>query len=181
MAVNDLLRKERKDFFFIFSLQNSQHTTSGTSPSTTDGEFSSSLLSSPFNGVSSSTSDLDRAHRQHQNVSSSTVSALTTLTRKSPRRPPTKNVSFQPSHPISTDLFEKSSSTFGTLPKSTKRDMNSRADFPTVQTILNPQPPPLLNGILLLDKMLAKSTEEKRNGWHTTNVTSHYQTRASVV
>jgi hypothetical protein len=75
-------------------------------------------------------------------------------------------------------------------------------DFPTLQTILNPscksiqpklpQPPPLLNGIFLLDKMLNKSSlsnDEKthtlsssstsNSGWY--NVTSNYQTRASIV
>lgn len=78
--------------------------------------------------------------------------------------------------------------------------------FPTLQTILNqsikdiqaklPQPPPLLNGILLLDKMLNKSSgttnDDKNhtisssssppvtnNGWY--NVTSNYQTKASIV
>ena len=201
---------------------------SGNSSSTTDGEFSSSLLSGP-----SSTTDL-------KNIPSSTVSALTTLTRKSSRRYPTKNVSFEPTLINSTNhlfddlLFPSSSScyhettpsTFSTLPKQTKRDLstsssitkgpnqlvltdlprNQSNDFPTLQTVLHqsssssskdnqskfPQPPPLLNGILLLDQMLTNSTgsnDERtqtvsssttsNSGWY--NVTSNYQTRASVV
>ncbi len=74
--------------------------------------------------------------------------------------------------------------------------------FPTLQTVLNqsskdsqtkfPQPPPLLNGILLLDQMLTNSTgsndertqtlsssNTSNSGWY--NVTSNYQTRASIV
>ena len=77
-----------------------------------------------------------------------------------------------------------------------------RNHFPTLQTVLNqsskdsqtkfPQPPPLLNGILLLDQMLTNSTgsnDERtqtlsssttsNSGWY--NVTSNYQTRASIV
>ncbi|CAF4591513.1 unnamed protein product, partial [Rotaria magnacalcarata] len=74
------------------------------------------------------------------------------------------------------------SSTFSTLPKQTKYDasLNENApvltdlprsqsnNFPTLQTMLDqsvkdgqtqlPQPPPLLNGILLLDKMLKNSS-----------------------
>jgi hypothetical protein len=159
------------------------------------------------------------------------------LTRKSSRRYPTKNVSFQPTLINSTNhlfddlLFPQSSScyyettpsTFSTLPKQTKRDLssslsinkgsnqliltdlprNQSTDFPTLQTVLHqssskdnqskfPQPPPLLNGILLLDQMLTNSTGSNdqrtqtvsssttsNSGWY--NVTSNYQTRASVV
>lgn len=153
-------------------------------PSTTDGEYSSSLLSCPYNGLSSSTSDLDRLHNHHHtNPSSLTVS---TLTRKSIRRPSTKNVSFQPTiinptNNIFNDLFQNTSSTFNTLSKEIKCDTS---DFPTLQTILYqstklPQPPPLLNGILLLDQMLTKSTDEKNS----TVITNHdwYTTRASIV
>ncbi|CAF1326528.1 unnamed protein product [Adineta ricciae] len=193
---------------------------SGNSPSTTDGEFSSSLLSCPYNGASSSsTSDLDRSHNHHQQQStSSTVSALTTLTRKS-----AKNVSFQPPSVIPaqntyTDLLQKQTSTFSTLPKQTTREIIisnhnssllpelSRTEsngFPTLQTILNqsakdhqtklPQPPPLLNGIILIDEMLTKSSisnsdknhivspasSTNNRGWY--NMTSDYQTRASIV
>ncbi|UJR09245.1 hypothetical protein I4U23_013491 [Adineta vaga] len=198
---------------------------SGNSPSTTDGEFSSSLLSCPYNGTSSSTSDLDRSHNHHQqHLTSSTVSALTTLTRKSNPRQLVKNVSFQPAliSPIDdtyTDLLQKQTSTFSTLPKPMKRDMiitnNSSSvlpelsriesnGFPTLQTMLNqpmkehqtklPQPPPLLNGIILIDEMLTKSSisnNEKNHiatsssssinnrGWY--SVTSDYHTRASIV
>lgn len=80
---------------------------------------------------------------------------------------------------------------------------NRSANFPTLQTVLNqslktnsqtklPQPPPLLNGILLLDQMLTNSTSStdertqtlssstvSNSGWY--NVTSNYQTRASIV
>lgn len=49
-----------------------------------------------------------------------------------------------------------------------------------------PQPAPLLNGILLLDKILAKNNEEQtsstttsHSGWY--NVPSDFQTRSSVV
>ena len=125
-----------------------------------------------------------------------------------------------PTNNIFNDLFQNTSSTFSTLPKQNKRDMsitinnsksppiqtdlsqNQSNDFPTLQTILNqsmkdsqtklPQPPPLLNGILLLDKMLTKSSISNNNknntvtssstnndGWY--NVTSNYQTRASIV
>ena len=79
---------------------------------------------------------------------------------------------------------------------------NRPNDFPTLQTIVNQspkdnqtkflQPPPLLNGILLLDQMLTTSTtsnDEKtqtlssstasNSGWY--NVSSNYQTKASVV
>ncbi|CAF3469268.1 unnamed protein product [Rotaria socialis] len=192
---------------------------SGQSPSTTDVEFSSSMLSCPFNGISSSsTSDLDRPHSRHHNPHSSAISALTTLTRKSARRQQTKNVSFQrpTTNHMFNDLFQNTSSTFSTLPKQTKYDasLNENApvltdlprsqsnNFPTLQTMLDqstkdsqtqlPQPPPLLNGILLLDKMLKNSSmsnDDKKhtiptssgtnNGWY--NVTSNYQTRASIV
>ncbi|CAF2030949.1 unnamed protein product [Rotaria magnacalcarata] len=192
---------------------------SGHSPSTTDVEFSSSVRSCPFNGISSSsTSHLDRPHSRHHNPHSSAISALTTLTRKSTRRQQTKNVSFQRSttNHMFNDLFQNTSSTFSTLPKQTKYDasLNENApvltdlprsqsnNFPTLQTMLDqsvkdgqtqlPQPPPLLNGILLLDKMLKNSSmpnDDKRhtistssgtnNGWYT--VTSNYQTRASIV
>lgn len=183
--------------FFFFFKKNSQPL-SGTSPSTTDGEFSSSLLSCPYNGLSSSTSDLDRLHNHPNPSSSSTVSGLITLTRKSNRRQPTKNVSFQPAlinptNNIFNDLFQNTSSTFSTLPKLIQRDLpqTQSNDFPTLQTILHqstklPQPPPLLNGILLLDQMLTKSpisTDDKNptvmteNEWY--NVT--YHTRASIV
>lgn len=72
-------------------------------------------------------------------------------------------------------------------------------NFPTLQTMLNqstklpqPQPPPLLNGILFLDKMLTKSSVSNGNKTHTVtspstnnggwyNNTSNYQTRASIV
>jgi hypothetical protein len=161
---------------------------------------------------------------------SSTVSALTTLTRKSTRRQQTKNVSFEPklinqTNNLFDDLFQNNSlcyhentpSTFSTLPKSTKHDqllsLNKGQNqpiltdlpqnhFPTLQTVLNqsskdsqtkfPQPPPLLNGILLLDQMLTNSTgsndertqtlsssNTSNSGWY--NVTSNYQTRASIV
>ena len=135
---------------------------------------------------------------------SSTVSALTTLTRKSARRSSNKNVSFEPTfvdspHDIFDDLFqttntsyyhEPTPSTFCTLPKSNKRDTNKNADFPTLQTVMNqsqfPQPPPLLNGILLLDQMLTNdertqtsSTATSNSGWY--NITSNYQTKASIV
>lgn len=180
-------------FFFCFVFKNSQ-AQSGNSPSITDGEFSSSFLSGPYNGISSSTSDLDRSHnQQHQNLSSSTVSALTTLTRKStPKRQSTKNVSFQPSQPLSinstntnnifNDLFSNTSSTFSTLPKQLKHDIIIPIKNANSSTTL-PQPPPLLNGIILLDKMLTKTSEEKsstnNNNWY--NITSNYQTRASIV
>ncbi|CAF4039206.1 unnamed protein product [Rotaria sp. Silwood2] len=230
------------DYTIITKQRKNSQIPSGNSPSTTDAEFSSSLLSCPFNGTSSSsTSDLDRSHNNnnnnnnnnnhhhHQNLPSSTVSALTTLTRKSTRRQPTKNVSFQPTlinptNNVFNDLFQNTSSTFSTLPKQIKHDIlikninqnspiltdlprTQSNDFPTLQTILNqstkdiqtklpqPQPPPLLNGILLLDKMLTKSSitnnEKKKHsispssssisnsGWY--NVTSNYQTRASIV
>lgn len=186
------------------SFQNSQPL-SATSPSTTDGEFSSSLLSCPFNGPSSSsTSDLDRSHHpaNASSSSSSALSALTTLTRKSPRRFPMKNVSFHPptinpTNTIFNDLFQNTTSTFSTLPKPIKRDLPNNSqhpsqsnDFPTLQTILQsstklPQPPPLLNGILLLDQMLTRSSidDEQKNDstdqWY--NVTCNYQTRASIV
>jgi hypothetical protein len=83
------------------------------------------------------------------------------------------------------------------LPVRTDLSRTQSNDFPTLQTILNqsnkdiqtklPQPPPLLNGILLLDKMLTKndknhtvsSSSTSNNGWY--NVTSNYQTRASIV
>jgi len=116
---------------------------------------------------------------------------------------------------------ENTPSTFSTLPKQTKRDLSSSSiskkynqpilsdlprhyqnGFPTLQTVLNPslkdnqtklpQPPPLLNGIRLLDQMLTNSTVSNNertqtlspsttsnSGWY--NVTSNYQTRASVV
>jgi hypothetical protein len=195
------------------------------SPSTTDGEFSSSLLSCPYNGISSSTSDLDRSHNHHQQnpPPSSTVSALTTLTRKSVRRHQMKNVSFQPplinsTNNTYTDLFQNTTSTFSTLPKQNKRDISiknknqtspiltdlpqTESDgFPTLQTMLNqsikdsqtklPQPPPLLNGILLLDKMLTKSSiSHNENNYivssSTTNsewydIACDYRTRASIV
>ncbi|CAF3462335.1 unnamed protein product [Rotaria sp. Silwood1] len=229
------------DYTIITKQRKNSQIPCANSPSTTDAEFSSSLLSCPFNGTSSSsTSDLDRSHNNnnnnnhhhhhnHQNLPSSTVSALTTLTRKSTRRQQTKNVSFQatltnPTNNVFNDLFQNTSSTFSTLPKQTKHDISianinqnspiltdlprtQSNDFPTLQTILNPsikdiqtklpqpQPPPLLNGILLLDKMLAKSSitnnNEKKHtispssstisnsGWY--NVTSNYQTRASIV
>ncbi|CAF3331601.1 unnamed protein product, partial [Rotaria sp. Silwood2] len=205
---------------------------SGNSFSTTDGEFSSSLLSCPFNGISSSSTDLNSSYKNHP---SSTVTALATLTRKSSRRHQTKNVSFEPTlinptNNLFDDLFqpnlncfnENIPSTFSTLPKSTKHDLSSLSsinkqqhqpslndlprnrsnNFPTLQTVLNqslrnsqtklPQPPPLLNGILLLDQMLANSTSSNdertqalssstasNSGWY--NVTSNYQTRASIV
>ncbi len=135
------------------------------------------------------------------------------MTRKSTRRQPTKNVSFQPplinpTNNIFNDLFQNTSSTFSTLPKQTKRQPSitnnnptvlprtQSNDFPTLQTILYqstklPQPPPLLNGILLLDKMLTESSisnddknptvssSTNNSGWY--NVTSNYQTRASIV
>ncbi|CAF5012519.1 unnamed protein product, partial [Rotaria magnacalcarata] len=110
-----------------------------------------------------------------------------------------------------TSFHENTSSTFGTLPKPIKHDLstlslnkqqNRSNNFPTLQTVLNqslvnsqaklPQPPPLLNGILLLDQMLTGSTTSNdertqtlssstasNSGWY--NVTSNYQTRASVV
>lgn len=72
---------------------------------------------------------------------------------------------------------------------------NQSNDFPTLQTVLQqnnpfPQPPPLLNGILLLDQMLANNsssglsnertqTTSNHGGWY--NLTSNYQTKASVV
>jgi hypothetical protein len=98
-----------------------------------------------------------------------------------------KNVSFQPppvnnpTNNIFNDLFRNTSSTFSTLSKDIKRDTQ---DFPTLQTILHrtnklPQPPPLLDGILLLDQMLNKSTDEKNSTVITTN--DWYTTRASVV
>jgi hypothetical protein len=196
------------------------------SPSTTDGEFSSSLLSCPYNGISSSTSDLDRSHNHHQQQNpppSSTVSALTTLTRKSVRRHQMKNVSFQPPLINSTnntysDLLQNTTSTFSTLPKQNKRDISitnknqtspiltdlpqTESDgFPTLQTILNqsikdsqtklPQPPPLLNGILLLDKMLTESSMSHNENnyivsssitnseWY--DIACDYRTRASIV
>lgn len=195
------------------------------SPSTTDGEFSSSLLSCPYNGISSSTSDLDRSHNHHQQnpPPSSTVSALTTLTRKSVRRHQMKNVSFQPPLINSTnntysDLLQNTTSTFSTLPKQNKRDISitnknqtspiltdlpqTESDgFPTLQTILNqsikdsqtklPQPPPLLNGILLLDKMLTESSMSHNENnyivsssitnseWY--DIACDYRTRASIV
>jgi len=197
------------------------------SPSTTDGEFSSSLLSCPYNGTSSSTSDLDRSHNHHQQQNpppSSTVSALTTLTRKSVRRHQMKNVSFQPPLINSTnkntysDLLQNTTSTFSTLPKQNKRDISitnknptspiltdlpqTESDgFPTLQTILNqsikdsqtklPQPPPLLNGILLLDKMLTESSMSHNENnyivsssitnseWY--DIACDYRTRASIV
>ncbi|CAF1035712.1 unnamed protein product [Rotaria sordida] len=222
------------DYNIITKQRKNSQIPSGNSPSIMDAEFSSSLLSSPFNGTSSSsTSDLDRSHsnnnNNHQNLPSSTVSALTTLTRKSTRRQQTKNVSFQttsinPTNNVFNDLFQNTSSTFGTLPKQIKHDIsitninqnlpiltnlpqNQSNNFPTLQTILNqatkdiqtklqqPQPPPLLNGIILLDKMLTKSSitnDEKKHkispsssssisnsGWY--NVTSNCQTRASIV
>jgi hypothetical protein len=185
-----------------------------------------------LNGISSSINDLNSLHKHPP---SSTVSALTTLTRKSTRRQQTKNVSFEPTlinptthlfddlfQPNSSCYHENSPSTFSTLPKLTKRDLSSSLsitkgptspilsdlprnrlnDFPTLQTVLNqpskdsqtrfPQPPPLLNGILLLDQMLTNSSgsnhertqtlsssNASNNGWY--NVTSNYQTRASIV
>ena len=155
---------------------------------------------------SSSTSDLDRSH--YPPNPSSAVSALTTLTRKSPRHFPMKNVSFQPAsinptNNIFNDLFQNTSSTFSTLPKLSKRDLSIGSDhltqsndFPTLQTILQssrklPQPPPLLNGILLLDQMLTRSSIDGQNSSNSTvsgkmndqwyNVTCNYQTRASIV
>lgn len=183
--------------------KNSQHP-SGTSTSTTDGDFSSSLLSCPATNILSSSSIPDINSKSHQ--PSSTVSALTTLTRKSTRRSSNKNVSFEPTlmnshHDLFDDLFQNTNtsfyhettpSTFCTLPKSNKRDMNlpqstgKNADFPTLQTVLNqnqfPQPPPLLNGILLLDQMLTndeRTQTTNNSGWY--NVTSNYQTKASIV
>lgn len=116
----------------------------------------------------------------------------------------------------STCYHENTPSTFSTLPKSNKRDpkpslsngnqgsnqlilpdlpRNQSNDFPTLQTVLHqsqyPQPPPLLNGILLLDQMLTNSTNLSKertqtvspltsnSGWY--NLTSNYQTKASVV
>lgn len=115
-----------------------------------------------------------------------------------------KNVSFQPpainpttnNHHLFNDLFQNTTSTFSTLPKLTKRDPTQSNDFPTLQTILQsstklPQPPPLLNGILLLDQMLTRSSvedEQKKDStvpskmteqWY--NATCNYQTRASIV
>lgn len=165
-------------------------------------------------------------HSSQKNPPSSTVSALTTLTRKSTRRTnhPIKNVSFEPTLHLFDDYFpstpscyhENTPSTFSTLPKSNKRDpkpssinvnqgsnqlilpdlpRNQSNDFPTLQTVLHqnqfPQPPPLLNGILLLDQMLTNSTNlsdertqtvsspTSNTGWY--NLTSNYQTKASVV
>ncbi|CAF1305545.1 unnamed protein product [Adineta steineri] len=199
---------------------------SGNSPSTTDGEFSSSLLSCPYNNGSSSTSDLDRSHQHHHHhhqqhqPSSSTVSALTTLTRKSPRRQSLKNISLQSqTNDTCSNSIQNTTSTFSTLPKHHKRDIvitsratpvlltdcsrNESNGFPTLQTMLNqstkdmqsklPQPPPLLNGIILLDKMLTKSSisNDDKNHIVTSNSsssnfewynnTSDYQTRASIV
>lgn len=184
----------------------------------TDVEYSSSLLSCPFNGTSSSsTSELDRSTNHHQTQPSSTVSALTTLTRKSLRRQQTKNVTFQPSlinptNNVFNDLFQTTTSTFSTLPKQIKNDSKNLPnndnkhilnDFPTLQTVLNsstkdvqtklPQPPPLLNGILLLDQMLAKasmsnddntnsrSSSSSPNNMDWYNITCHYHPRASIV
>lgn len=108
-----------------------------------------------------------------------------------------KNVSFQPTsinptNNIFNDLFQNTSSTFSTLPKLSKRDLSiptQSNDFPTLQTIL--QPPPLLNGILLLDQMLTRSSIDEPNTSNSTvsgkmndqwyNVTCNYQTRASIV
>lgn len=191
---NSHVAKKKITFLHLIFFQNSQPL-SATSPSTTDGEFSSSLLSCPMNGQSSSTSDLDRSH--HPPNPSSTLAALTTLTRKSPRHFPMKNVSFQPTsinptNNIFNDLFQNTSSTFSTLPKLSKRDLSiptQSNDFPTLQTIL--QPPPLLNGILLLDQMLTRSSIDEPNTSNSTvsgkmndqwyNVTCNYQTRASIV
>lgn len=120
-----------------------------------------------------------------------------------------------------TCFYESAPSTFGTLPKYTKYDPSTSSlckqhkqpilsdlpkhqhpNFPTLQTVLNqpfnssqtklPQPPPLLNGILLLDQMLTNSptlnderthtlssSTASNSGWY--NVTSNYQTRASIV
>jgi hypothetical protein len=114
--------------------------------------------------------------------------------------------------PNSSCYHENTRSTFSTLPKPAKRDLSSsinkgqnqpiltdlpQTHFPTLQTVLNqtskdnqpkfPQPPPLLNGILLLDQMLTNdeklqtlsSSTTSNSGWY--NVTSNYQTRASIV
>ncbi|UJR36927.1 hypothetical protein I4U23_029639 [Adineta vaga] len=209
------------DYAVIVKQRKHSQIPSGNSSSTTDVDFSSSLLSCPFNAISSSSTDLNTSQ---QNPPSSTVSALTTLTRKATRRPQMKNVSFEPTlinpgHHLFDDVFqyhspyyqETTPSTFSTLPKPTKRDLSSLAvnktsnyqnGFPTLQTVLNsstkenstkyPQPPPLLNGILLLDQMLTNSTirndertqtlsptNTSNSGWY--NVTSNYQTKASIV
>ncbi|CAF2717221.1 unnamed protein product [Rotaria sp. Silwood2] len=230
--MNILSTNHNHDYAVINKQRKNSQVPSGNSFSTTDGEFSSSLLSCPFNGISSSSTDLNSSYKNHP---SSTVTALATLTRKSSRRHQTKNVSFEPTlinptNNLFDDLFqpnlncfnENIPSTFSTLPKSTKHDLSSLSsinkqqhqpslndlprnrsnNFPTLQTVLNqslrnsqtklPQPPPLLNGILLLDQMLANSTSSNdertqalssstasNSGWY--NVTSNYQTRASIV
>ncbi|CAF1405816.1 unnamed protein product [Adineta steineri] len=227
--MNILSTNHNHDYAVIVKQRKNSQIPSGNSSSTTDGEFSSSLLSCPLNGTLSSSIDL---HSSHQNPPSSTVSALTTLTRKATRRQQTKNVSFEPTtinptHNLFDDIFQYNSScyhettpssTFSTLPRQTKRDIstlgqqpqsilsdsqrNRQNGFPTLQTILNPltkdnqtkypQPPPLLNGIRLLDQMLtdsAESSDERtqtlspsgasNSGWY--NVTSNYQTKASIV
>ena len=123
-----------------------------------------------------------------------------------------------PTNNTYSDLLQNTTSTFSTLPKRNKRDITitnknpnspiltdlprTESDgFPTLQTILNqstkdmqtklPQPPPLLNGILLLDKMLTKSSishnennyivssSTSNNGWY--DISCDYQTRASIV
>jgi hypothetical protein len=205
---------------------------SGTSSSITDGEFSSSLLSCSNQGTSLSMPET-QSSSLHQ-PSSSTISGLSTLTRKSTTHRQTsamKNVSFQPASIIDSnsnlfdDLFlsnsacdhQQTTSTFSTLPKLTRRDSLStqhgqrtpvlsdlsrhrQHEFPTLETVLQsslhdhqhglPQPPPLLNGIRLLDRMLTKTNDERtqtlssssstsHSGWY--NVTSNSQTRASIV
>ncbi|CAF1616000.1 unnamed protein product, partial [Adineta ricciae] len=214
------------DYAVIVKQRKNSQIPSGNSSSTTDVDFSSSLLSCPFNVVSSSSTDLNSFQ---PNPPSSTVSALTTLTRKATRRPPMKNVSFEPTlinpgNHLFDDVFqyhspyyqETTPSTFSTLPKQTKRDLSSLAvskssnqsnlcdmpkthqdGFPTLQTVLSsstketstkfPQPPPLLNGILLLDQMLTNDERTQtlspsnisNSGWY--NVASNYQTKASIV
>ncbi|CAF3939074.1 unnamed protein product, partial [Rotaria sordida] len=227
--MNILSTNHNHDYAVINKQRKNSQIPSGNSFSTTDGDFSSSLLSCPLNGISSSTTDLNSSNK---NLPSSTVSALATLTRKSSRRYQTKNVSFEPTltnptNNLFDDLFqhnltcfhENTPSTFSTLPKSIKHDLstlsinkhqpslndlprNQSNNFPTLQTVLNqslrnsqtklPHPPPLLNGILLLDQMLTSSTtpnDERtqtlssstasNSGWY--NVASNYQTRASIV
>ncbi|CAM4755086.1 unnamed protein product [Rotaria magnacalcarata] len=209
------------DYAVVIKQRKNSQIPSGNSSSSNDGDFASSLLSCPYNIISSSANDLNFSQR---NPPSSTVSALATLTRKPSRRHQTKNVSFEPAliNPTNnlfdnlfqnnlTSFHENTSSTFGTLPKPIKHDLstlslnkqqNRSNNFPTLQTVLNqslvnsqaklPQPPPLLNGILLLDQMLTGSTTSNdertqtlssstasNSGWY--NVTSNYQTRASVV
>lgn len=121
-----------------------------------------------------------------------------------------------PSPNLFDDLFpsnslcyhENTASTFGTLPKQgNRRDPSSSRVYEHHAPILSdlprsrltaakdspihfPQPPPLLDGILLLDQMLTRTNDDKaqtvssssstnQSGWY--NVTSNYQTRASVV